>query len=48
MKCLLKLPKNMNVSFGHEIEPEVKKKASFILKKILIKEVNPQWAPWFT
>ena len=44
----LKLPRTLAHDFGQHPNLAMKHQASFILQKVLLKEVNPAWAPWFT
>jgi hypothetical protein len=44
----LKLPKPLAQDFGKQPKVEMKDEATFVLQSLLLKEVIPGWAPWFT
>lgn len=43
----LKLPRHLNLNFDIQVSRIVKDKIGKLLKKILLQEVNPAWAPLF-
>ena len=47
-RLAFKLPKGKCPGFGPWESGLEKKKAGNILRKVLLKEVGPQWAPYFT
>ena len=47
-RVLFKLPKSICGSFKPEDLTQEKAKASNLMKKVLLREVGPEWAPYFS